>query len=162
MVRLDKREVLEALRARVERDLAALTASQAASQAGATHEEARPEGDKDMRATEASYLARGLARRVAELQQVRSLLQTLSPKPFAPEDPIALSALVTTEDEGGRTERTLLVPAGGGKVTVRGVVVGIVTPEAPLGEALLGKRAGDDVELETPQGMRALSISAVE
>ncbi len=163
MSRLDKRAVLEALRERVERDLAALTGSQEAMQAGATHEEARPESDKDTRATEASYLARGLAKRVGELQKARSLLANLALQRFGARDPAALSALVTTEDEDEKQERYFLAPAGGGlRLVVGGVAVGIVTPDAPLGDALLGKRAGDDVELETPQGIRVLSILSVE
>jgi len=35
---------------------------------GATHEENKPENDKDTRALEQSYLARGQAQRVVELQ----------------------------------------------------------------------------------------------
>ncbi len=160
---LDKRAVLVALRERVERDLAALTSSQEATQKGATHEEARPESDKDTRAIEPSYLARGLAKRVGELQSARSLLANLALPAFAPADPIALSALVTTKDEDEKTERFFLAPAGGGlRLGVRGGTVGLVTPEAPLGEALVGKRAGDDVELETPQGLRVLTVVAIE
>jgi len=163
MLRLDKRAVLDALRERVERDLTALTSSQEAMQEGATHEEARPESDKDTRATEASYLARGLAKRVTELQKAGSLLANLALQRFGAGDPAALSALVTTCDEDDKTQRYFLAPAGGGmRLVVRGVAVGIVTPDAPLGDALLGKRAGDDVELETPQGLRVLSIVSVE
>ena len=42
----------------------------AAATEGATHSEARPENDKDTRGLELSYLARGQAQRVAELQIV--------------------------------------------------------------------------------------------
>ena len=42
-------------------DLATLEKAQHATQAAATHEEAKPENDKDTRALEQSYLARGQA-----------------------------------------------------------------------------------------------------
>ena len=60
--------LLVALRAQVSADLEAVTESQQKTQAGATHAESKSESDKDTRATESSYLARGLAKRVGELR----------------------------------------------------------------------------------------------
>ena len=73
MYGLDKAAVLCALRERVGADLDALVRRQRDVQAGAVHEEKRAEHAKDTRATEQSYLARGLAERVAELEAVISL-----------------------------------------------------------------------------------------
>jgi hypothetical protein len=47
-----------------------LASAQKLSQEGVTHEDARSEGDKDMRATEASYVARGQAMRVEQLRPI--------------------------------------------------------------------------------------------
>ena len=157
-----KADVLAALRARVEADLAAVTASQQDAQAGATHEEARPEHDKDTRATEASYLARGLAERVAQLAAAASALANLIVRSFGAGDAIAPGALVTVEDDDGRARRYLVVPAAGGiEVTVGGVAVTAVTPRSPLGRALANQRVDDEVELHTPDGRRTLTITAV-
>ena len=71
---LDKAALLKALRDRMAAALDDLERSQKATQAGATHEETRAEGPKDMRSTEASYLARGLAGRVVELTDASSRL----------------------------------------------------------------------------------------
>ncbi|HWZ89090.1 MAG TPA: hypothetical protein VNW92_09580, partial [Polyangiaceae bacterium] len=60
----DKARILSLLRARVAADLATMSAAQRAVVVGATHEENRPENDKDTRALEQSYLARGQAQRV--------------------------------------------------------------------------------------------------
>ena len=68
MAKLDKARVLDALRLRTRQSLERLIASQQATQAGATHEETQPENDKDTRAIEATYLARGLAERVESLE----------------------------------------------------------------------------------------------
>lgn len=159
---ISKVEVLAALRARVEQDLDAVTASQQDAQAGATHEEAKSEHDKDTRATEASYLARGLAERVAQLAAALSALANLAVRRFGDDDPIAVSALVTVEDDDGAESIYFLVPAGGGfKVTVNRVQVGAVTIQSPIGIALVGKRVDDVVELRTPDGVRALTVTGV-
>ena len=63
----DKRRLVAGLRARIEEDLATVERRRADTAAGATHEENRAEHAKDTRATEDSYLARGLAERVAAL-----------------------------------------------------------------------------------------------
>ena len=157
-----KADVLAALRARVEADLVAVTASQRDAQAGATHEEAKPEHDKDTRATEASYLARGLAERVAQLGAAASALANMVVKSFADQDPIAVSALVTVEDADGVDKLYFIAPSGGGlKVTVGGVEVSAVTTESPMGRGLVGKHADDELELRTPDGVRSLTIVAV-
>lgn len=141
--------------------LAQLTAAAAAAVAahqatvdGATHAEARSEGDKDTRATEQQYLARGQAQRVVELEAAVAEVARWNPRSFAAGDAIALGALVTI-DEDGDPKQLLLAPAGGGNTLAGGVQV--VTPRSPLGQALLGKRAGDEVELRT----RAFEITAI-
>ena len=89
---LDKTRILQELRDRVAAQLAASTRSQQESQAGATHAETRAEDPKDMRSTEASYLARGLADRVAKLRLARARLASLEVPPFAPDAPISAGA----------------------------------------------------------------------
>jgi hypothetical protein len=61
MIEIDKARGLEVLRRRITETLDGLVDSQNAAQAGSIHEETRAEDPKDTRATEASYLARGLA-----------------------------------------------------------------------------------------------------
>jgi transcription elongation GreA/GreB family factor len=160
--RLDKRLILDELRRLVHADLGAVAASQQETQAGATHEESKPENDKDTRALESSYLARGLARRVGELQDAATLLDALELRTFADEAPIALSALVALEDGEGEVRHYFVAPGGGGlKLDISGTKVAIVTPPSPLGRALIGKRTDDDVELHTPQGRREFSVLSV-
>jgi len=97
---IDKHELLRALCAQVRADLETVAAAQRTTQSGATHEESRPENDKDTRALESSYLARGQAKRVLELTGEIQSLRLLEQRAFEPTMPIALSALVelTTDD----------------------------------------------------------------
>jgi transcription elongation GreA/GreB family factor len=158
---IDKREILKLLRDRVSADLATMSAAQRVVVDGATHEENRPENDKDTRALEQSYLARGQAQRVVELQDALNLLKALELRAFSPESAIALGALVALDD-GGDLVLYFISPAGGGvRVSVAGAEVRIITPQSPIARALLGKREGDDLELRTPQGTRECSIASV-
>ena len=113
-----------------------------------------------MRATEVSYLARGLAERVVQLKQSAGIMDTFEPRDFGDEDPIGLGALVRAEDDDTGVEHVyFLVPVGGGKpVSIDGLKVSPLTPQSPLGKALLGKIVDDDATFRTPQGVRTLMI----
>jgi transcription elongation GreA/GreB family factor len=133
-------------------------AAHAAAIEGATHAEAKAENDKDTRGLEQSYLARGVAQRVVDLEAGLADVTRLELRTFGPGDPVAMSALVTA-DEGGEEQRFFLAPAGGGSVLTGGVQV--LTTSSPLGRALLGKRVDEEVELKLPGKTRSLVISAI-
>ncbi|MDG2304955.1 MAG: GreA/GreB family elongation factor [Candidatus Binatia bacterium] len=158
----EKAEIVAALRDRVRTQLEALTESQQASQAGAAHAEARSEHPKDTRSTEASYLARGLADRVGQLQSAIIGLAEFAPPALPPAAPVALGALVGVEDEDGATTVHFLVPQGGGeKLPFSTGVIQALSPASPLGQALLGRRAEDEFEVDLPRGRVPCTISWV-
>jgi hypothetical protein len=64
-----KRRILDALLSEMTAEVNLLLAAAALAYEGATHEESKPENDKDTRALEASYLARGQANRVEEMNE---------------------------------------------------------------------------------------------
>jgi transcription elongation GreA/GreB family factor len=135
-------------------DLAARERSHKATRAAATHEEAKPENDKDTRALELSYLARGEAMRIEELRTGLAETQALACDPVAAGQPVRLGALVVT-DEDGVESRFWIAPHGGG---TRLGDVQVVTPKSPLGQALLGKVAGEDCEALVAGRRRSLTI----
>ena len=71
-----KKNLNAELVAMLEGTLATLEAAHADARAGATHEQAKPENDKDTRALEQSYLARGQAMRIETLKAGLSALRT--------------------------------------------------------------------------------------
>ena len=155
----DKEKLLDDLHRVIQHDLDALEHSQQETQRGATHEENRVEHAKDTRATEQSYLARGLAERVERLRETAEALTRLELRRFRPDDPIAVTALVTLEDEQGQTELWWIVPlAGGLAIPYASTIVRTVTPVAPLGRALIGCVAGDEGSFVTPRGTRRFEI----
>ncbi|GAB4558643.1 MAG: elongation factor GreAB [Haliangiales bacterium] len=160
---IDKHALLAEVRARVAADLAAVSSSQRETQAGATHDEAKPESDKDTRAIEASYLARGLAERVASLRTAAAKLQRLQVRAFDEDedDAIALTALVGLADGDDEDDlvRYFVLPAGAGiKLDHAGEVIRVVTPESPVGQALLGRRCDDEVTVPARGGARSKVI----
>jgi transcription elongation GreA/GreB family factor len=158
---INKAEILKLLRESVSADLATMSAAQRIVVDGATHEENRPENDKDTRALEQSYLARGQAQRVVELQDALNKLKALELREFSATTAISVSALVSVDD-GREVVHYFIAPAGGGlRIASNGTEVRVVTPQAPIARALLGKLEGDDLELRTPQGVTECSITAV-
>jgi len=162
LTRIDKKKVLAAVRAALEAQLVAVEDSQRQTQAGAVHEESKAENDKDTRALEATYLARGLAERVASLREADSKLAKLRLRSFGEDESVALTALVTVEDDSGAELDFFVSPAGAGiKVEVDGRVVRVVTPTSPVGERLLGTRCDDEVSIQTPKGRRTVVIVSI-
>ncbi len=155
----DKTALREDLARALAADLGVRERAYQASREGATHEEAKPENDKDTRALEQSYLARGEAMRVEELRVALAEVRALDVRPKGERDPASVGALVTTQDEEGREARFWLAPHGGG-AKVGGSVL-VVTPKSPLGKALLGSRAGDECEVVLAGKTKTLTIVAV-
>lgn len=154
----DKTQLTAELLALLRRERDTLQSAQRDAQAAATHEENRAESDKDMRSTEASYLARGQAERVVALERDVLLVERMQLAAFEPETAIAVSALVELASEDGRRSRVFLCPAGGG-TRLAGGSVRVITPSSPLGAALLGARQGEQVVVE--QGERELEYEIV-
>lgn len=153
---IDKSHLLRLLRESLAEELRRFTDSQTAAHEGAIHEETRQEDPKDTRAIEAQYLARGLAERVESVRETVAFLARLEPQAFGADDPVGLTALVALDVEGaangggGEALYFLLPVMGGETLEVDGVAVRTLTPESPLGRALMGRRTDDEVELELP------------
>lgn len=133
----------------------------AKTRAGATHVEARPENAKDTRALEQTYLARGQAMRAEELLEHIQVLRFMPLRELGEGDPIESGALVALESDAG-VRCVFLAPRGGGtEVCVHGIHVLVVTPGSPMGQALLGRSEGDEVELRSRGAIRAYEVIAV-
>ena len=156
--KIDKAELLGDCITQLKSELTILTQSQKGAAQASTHEESKAEDSKDTRATELSYLARGLAKRVAELEHGLLLLETISLQRFSPESPIAVGALVQIE-MGDEVRRLFILPVGAGLKCYRmDVEVVVVTPQSPLGKALLGQRVDETVVVSLRGGPRSFHI----
>lgn len=162
----EKARLLDAVRQAIRQDLEALERRQRDTVKAATHEENRAEHAKDTRATEQSYLARGLAERVADLQKTRDALAVFEPPTFAQGEAIAVGALVvlaSTRSEGEPQEESwFLVPAAGGLELDEGPArIRTLTPVSPLGRTLIGLCSGDERTVRTPSGEREIEVLSI-
>lgn len=157
-----KRELVDLILANLNRELESITRSAQAAHEAATHEESKAEDQHDTRGLEASYLAGAQMARIEALKKTIASYQFAEFREFRSDEGIGLGALVEVETNGKRS-RYLLVGQGGGiSVTQGGESIQVITPQAPLGEALMGRRKGDAVEVEGQKQIREYEIIQVE
>jgi len=140
----------------------AVAASQLAHDS-ATHPENIAANKYDTLAVEAAYLAHGQSMRIAELKQSIALYQHFQRPTFNARATIQLGALVSIEDDQGQQRRLLIGPAAGGvSIDSEQGPIQVITPTAPLGQALMGKRVDDEVDWQINQRKESFSIVAIE
>ncbi len=115
----------------------------------ATHEENVAENKYDTLGLEAAYLATGQARRVEAVRQAIGSWRQFRPRPYDASKGIQLGALVCLADSDDKQQQLFLGPEGGSMKLVCGAQrVQVISSEAPLGKAMLGKFEGDEVAMQ--------------
>jgi transcription elongation GreA/GreB family factor len=133
-------DVLAALRA----DLADIERIHAMAIDEATGSESKAENQYDTRSLEASYLAAGQGERVAALRRLVALFDAYRPHASTR---VGMFALVEIRDSAG-SSWVLVAPDGGGRRVIAGDrTILLVTPDSPLGAALMGASEGDTLAL---------------
>lgn len=117
-----------------------------ASHEAATHAESKAENKYDTRGLEAAYLADGQRRRVHEIETALASYRTF-PMRSQVDETIKLGALVSLEQAGVARWVFLGPDAAGLRVVDEGTEILVITPRSPLGQALLGRCDGDEVEV---------------
>jgi hypothetical protein len=118
---IEKAQIMAALRELLREQLAVISRSAQEAHDAATHEDAKPENEYD---------TRGLER-------------------FGAGDAIRATALVELSSESGDQLCLVLPSAGGIKVQIGKHAITVLTPQSPLGQAIIGKTQGDMVEVTT-------------
>lgn len=144
---MDKPLLQQQVCQRLEADLALLLSAAEVAREAATHEESKAENKYDTRGLEASYLAAGQARRAEDIRRALGAWRTLQMRPYDDELGIQLGALICLAGAEGRQQWLLLGPDGAGlKLEHDGLEIMLITGQAPLGQQLLGKGPGDEVQ----------------
>jgi transcription elongation factor GreB len=99
---------------------------------------------------------REIDRRVRFLRSRLDGLNVVS-QPPSDRSRVFFGAWVTVEDDAGATRRHRVV--GPDEFDRE---PGYVSMDSPLGRALLGKRAGDEIEVKLPAGLQSLAIVAID
>jgi transcription elongation GreA/GreB family factor len=128
----------------------------------ATHEENIAENKYDTLGLEAAYLATGQARRAEAIRQALAHWRHFRPSPYDASKGIQLGALVCLLDADAKEQLLFLGPEGGSMNLVSGTQpVQVISTEAPLGRALLGKCEGDEVSIQVASNRRQLEVLRV-
>jgi transcription elongation factor GreA len=93
---------------------------------------------------------------IADLEDRLSRAMVIDPTTLSG-DKVVFGATVTLTDEDDKTIRYQLV--GQTEADAR---VGRISYNSPLGRALIGRQAGDEVEVSTPSGDRYYTIEKIE
>jgi len=159
---LDKQKFIDLIRNQLEADLSVLKSAALATYDAATNEESKPENQYDTRALEASYLAGAQAKRVADIEELIYIYKNVQIKNFKPTEAIAVTALLELKT-AGKNIFVFVMPKGGGQsLQIQGMTVQIVTPNSPLGEALLGLFVGDVAQIENGDKVRDYEILSLQ
>ena len=115
----------------------------------ATHEENIAENKYDTLGLEAAYLASGQARRAEAIRQALAHWRQFHALPYDAAKGIQLGALVCLVDSDDKEQQLFLGPGGGSMKLLSGTqLVQVISSEAPLARAMLGKGEGDELSIQ--------------
>jgi len=139
---MNKAELIKQIVASLTESLGVLEKAARASHAEATHESSKAESKYDTRGLEAAYLAGGQARQAKEIMDSIKLYDALTTRDFAADEPIDLTALLELDAGGARSHYFIEPKNGGLEIEHQRKVITVITPQSPLGQNLMGKKAG--------------------
>ena len=146
---MDKFALRQEVLARLAEDLLQAEHALRVAHEAATHEENIAENKYDTLGLEAAYLATGQARRAEAIRQAMTQWRQFRPGAYDARQGIQLGALVCLVDSDDRQQHLFLGPDGGSMKLVSGTqLVQVISSEAPLCRALLGKSEGDEVSMQ--------------
>jgi transcription elongation GreA/GreB family factor len=154
-----QQQVLE----RLAEDLLQAESAMRAPHETATHEENIAENKYDTLGLEAAYLSTGQARRAEAIRQAMAHWRQFRPRPYDASKGIQLGALVCLIDADDKQQHFFLGPHGGSMKLVSGsAFVQVISSEAPLGRAMLGKCEGDQVTIQDAPTRQQFEVLRVD
>lgn len=158
---MNKRALIKKITAKLTGELEVYFRAAQYARAEATHEQNKAENKYDTRGLEASYLARGQSRQAAELESAIAEFEKLTVRKFTEVEPINIGALIVLEVNGETLYYFLGPRAGGTEILHDKKEILVITPQSPLGEQLVGRKTGDQSQLNfggTKQTAKVLSV----
>ncbi|MEN7972978.1 MAG: hypothetical protein ABFR47_03995 [Verrucomicrobiota bacterium] len=150
-----KRIVLDAVIKELEQELERRQGASTNASKSAMHSAPGAEKQRDTTGLEAAYLAHGHSMQSTTLARQIEELKALGIEDFSGQE-IDEGALVEVELDGDADLYFLLRCGGGTEVAVDGRLVTVITPDSPLGGALMGNVEAGFVSLAT--GMEGIVL----
>ena len=139
---MKKADLVRLIIASLTESLSVLEKAARASHAEATHESSRAESKYDTRGLEAAYLAGGQARQAKEILDSIKAYESLATRDFTPGMAIELTALVELDADGTHSTYFIGPKSGGLEIEHSRKEIMVITPQSPLGQNLIGRKAG--------------------
>ena len=156
---MNKRALLKKILGQLTEELDSFARAARAAHAEATDPQNKAENKYDTRGLEAAYLAGAQSRQAAETQGAIEVFEKLALKEFGSTDAIDLTALVEVETSRERSFFFVGPSKGGLEVQHNGKEIVVITPQAPLGQQLVGRKCGD--RFKWGEGARAVEYRIV-
>jgi transcription elongation GreA/GreB family factor len=153
---VNKQAILAQIISVLNAELASLTRAANDAFAAATDPDSKAENKYDTRNLEASYVARGQAKRVAELEEAVRAFEALSGSDLNSGAAVTLGSLASLEAPEETCHYFIGPFAGGTEIMHEGNEIIVITPTSALGQKLIGRREGETVLLRP--GMAAKVI----
>ena len=159
---MNKPELFKAILLELEKvHQGALAAAQRAIDT-ATDEESEAENKYDTFGLEASYLAHGQTKRVAECETDLIEFKKLKVSECSENETVSIGSLVVIEDENSNFQSVFICPVAGGlKVKYKSNVVTLITPSSPIGKAIISSQRGDEIEVNPGEEKKYYQITNI-
>lgn len=155
---LVKEDLLAELIGKIKAEMQELEAAAKATKDFATDQEFKAESKYDTRSLEASYLASAEARRVEDLRLEIQMLEEVDLELSNQSQEASIGSLVELLHKG-ETRTYFLIPTSGGTILkIADKAILVVSIFSPLGSEMLGLKAGEEFEVETPKETRTYRI----
>ena len=159
---MDKQWLQQRVLERLAEDLRQAEQAAQAAHKTATHDENIAENKYDTLGLEAAYLATGQARRAEAIRRAMVDWRQFRPRPYDPGQGIRLGALVCLVDSDSMEQQLFLGPDGGSMKLLSGTqLVQVISSDAPLSRAMLGKCEGDEVWMQIASIRRRFEVLRV-
>lgn len=151
-VNWDKRKLHSLLLETLKAELSATLSAAETAKEGATHEDAVAKSKYDTHGLELSYLAGSQFERARLAESKIALLENSLFSEFTEDDEIDIGALVRLEGKGQKPRFYLISNIGAGlDLDFQEQKIFVISPESPLGEAIMGRYEGETIESKERQ-----------
>lgn len=146
---MNKKALVTIIIRSLEQELSQAISAANEAHAAAVDDQSIAETQYDTLAIEASYLAEGQSRRVQELQTAIRKYQELTLLSFNEDTTISMTAFIQLSQDSHKKHWFFIGPAAGGfRCKLSENQITVITPQSPMGLALIGKCQDEDVDIK--------------
>ncbi len=147
---MNKHEIFKEIEENLKEAIALAEKAKQESQDEANRHGGKMQSRYDTFKEEAQYMVTAQEKRIAEFSMSLKIIHDFiaDPRVLQISDTIRIGSIIILKSAGGEKKKYLLAPAGGGMhITINTEKILVITPDSPLGHYVIGKKAGEEIEL---------------